>query len=213
MRIERRLVRGVAALFTILGTLATVGPLLFAGSAKNQSQTSMVATFRDDPTIPDRIQSDGAGSYEDGLQIVKAIIDRQGDFDLDTNAGGGPGARTVFLDFSAAASIGANPPFTSGYVDGYLSTGGGGLPQMAVGSFRRMRLHVSLPGYFLDFNPNAFPDTSNVLVTRTAPDAWSIEATSSDIAKLTRITTVRGKTVLTDEGNFFMPFKLTVKTK
>lgn len=202
--------RACLLLFVTLLTLA--GLDLSARGSKNPSQTSMVATFRSDVTIPDRIGSDGAGSYTDGLQNVKAIIDGVGDFDLDTSASGA-GTRTVFLDFSMPASTGANPPFTTGYMDVYLSTGGGGLPQIAVGFSKSMNIRVNLPGYFLDFNPNTYPDTANVLVTRTASDTWTIEAASTGIAKLQLVTTVRGKTVLTDEGNFFMPFKLTVKTK
>jgi len=146
------------------------------------------------------------------LDFVKAIIDGIGDFDLDTDAGGQP-IRKLHLDFGAPTSATSDPPFASGFVDAYFATKGRGMLDMAVPSSKRMGLAVNFPDWFIRFDPTQYDDTSNVLVTRISADTWEIEAAPSDIGKLLRVQTVRGKTVLTDHGNFFLPFKLTVTLK
>ena len=179
---------------------------VFAGTGISTS-----ATFRDDTTIPDRIRSDGAGPYVNGQHNVKAIIDGQGDFDLDTSASGS-GTRTLFVDLTSPTSTSATPPFTSANVDAYFSTGGGGLPQMAVGGTKMLNMQMILPNsYFLEFNPNAHPGSSSVLVTRTSSTTWSLEASATSTAQLIRSVTSHGKTTVTSEGFFYMPFKITVQ--
>lgn len=87
---------------------------------------------------------------------------------------------------------------------------------MAIGSSTRSKLAVNFDasgkGWFIRFSPNEYPDTSSVLVSRVSVDAWEIEAAPTDIAKLLSYST-RGKLVLTDEGNFFMPLRVVVKRK
>lgn len=98
-----------------------------------------------------------------------------------------------------------------------MSTGAGGLPNMAVGSSIRSKLQVSFsaPGgnqWFLRFDPSQYPDTSSVLVTRLDDATWAIEAGSTDTAKLLSAPTT-GKFVLTERGTYFMPFRVVVRKK
>lgn len=196
------------AAFGILAALSltNVNPNVSASTG-----TSTSATFRDDMTIPDRIRSDGGGAYVNGQQNIKAIIDGVGDFDLDTS-NAGHGTRTLFIDFTSPASTTATPPFSTANVDVYFSTGGGGLPQMAVGDAKMMHVQIILPGnYFLEFNPNAQPGSSSVMVTRISSTTWTIEASATSTAELLKNTTSHGKTTVTSEGFFYMPFKITVQ--
>jgi hypothetical protein len=84
---------------------------------------------------------------------------------------------------------------------------------MAVGSSKRTRLAVNFPGWFIRFDPLQYPSTSNVLVRRLSEMTWELEAAPTDIGKLLQVSTVRGRMVLTDHGDFFLPFKLTVTLK
>ena len=196
----------------LCGILA-IGSVAIAGQ-KGGADTSTPATFLDDPL--DRIRSDGHATYVNGMDDVKAIIDRAGDFDLDTNMGGGPTLRRPYLDFGAPASAGASPPFVSDTVGAYLSTGGGALTQMAVGDSAHARLNVNFSavglGWFIRFDPTQYQGTSTVLVSRVSADTWVILAAPTDIGKLHGYST-KGKMVSLDHGNFFLPFLLTVRLK
>ena len=206
----------------IVGALAiaTCGASAIGLRAGLTSDIPMTAEFRNDVQTPDRIMSDGLGLYIDRVDQVKAILDARGDFDLDTNTAGGPAFRRLVLDFTSPASCpaaGCQPPFATGAEDAYLSTGAGGLPAMPVGAAVGSTLAVNFyPGgdlqWFLRFNPSQYPDTSNVVVTRLSADTWAIEAGSNAIAKLLSAPT-KGKMVLTDRGNFFMPFRAVVRRK
>ncbi|HET9400334.1 MAG TPA: hypothetical protein VFO34_05240 [Candidatus Acidoferrales bacterium] len=198
-------------MLSAFGILAAVSLTCVNSHVSASTGISTSATFRDDTTIPDRIRSDGAGPYVNGQQDIKAIIDGVGDFDLDTS-NAPHGTRTLFIDFTSPASTSATPPFTSANVDVYFSTGGGGLPQMAVGDAKTMHVQIILPGgYFLEFNPNAQPGSSSVLVTRTSSNTWTIEASATSTAQLIQTTTSHGKTTVTNDGFFYMPFKITVQ--
>lgn len=197
---------------SFFGILAALSLTFVSSHASAGTGTSTSATFRDNTNLPDRIRSDGTGPYVNGQQNVKAIIDGVGDFDLDTSNSGRGGTRTLFVDFTSPASTGATPPFSSANVDVYFSTGGGGLLQMAVGTAKMMNVQIILPGsYFLEFNPNAHPGSSSVIVTRTSSTTWTIEASATSTAQLIQSTTSHGKTTVTSEGFFYMPFQITVQ--
>jgi len=201
----------IVSLLLAFGIFAVCSLILVSHHVGASTGTSMEATFRDDLTIPDRIRSDGGGPYINGQQSVSAIIDGQGDFDLNTSSKGAH-TRSLFVDLTSPTSSSATPPFTTAFVDAFLSTGGGGLPQMSVGSVKVMHLQIDLPNYyFLDFNPSAQPGSSTVTVTRTASDTWTIEASANSIAELRMVTTSHGKTTTTNEGLFYMPFKITAQ--
>ncbi len=88
---------------------------------------------------------------------------------------------------------------------------------MVIGTSIRSKLQVTLAAggvqWFVRFDPGQYPETSNALVTRTT-DTWEIQAGPGDIAKLLSAPT-RGKLelVLTDRGNYFMPFKIVVRRR
>ena len=193
------------------------------GSRTGATSIPVIGTFRDSTTIPDRIKSDGLGTYVDGQNGVRAVIDARGDFDLDTSTAG-PGGRTLFVDLSSCVSTSCNAPFATQDVDAFMSTGVGGLPNMAQGSSTASSLAVnfvtpSTPNtqWFLRFNPNAYPGTSTVTVTRGSASTWTIEAVTGStscgaMAKLLSAPTT-GKLILTDRGNFCVPFEVTVSLK
>lgn len=195
---------GVAALLAVSATV-----LEAVKKPPSQSTVPMTATFVDN--LGDRITSDGLGTYTDGMGGVKALIDASGNFDLQV-----PEQRQLKLDFAAPASPDADAPFPTGSEAGYISTGCGGFEDMAIGESVRSRLAINFTyggqNWFIRFDPAQYPDTSNVLVTRTADDTWEIKAGPDDIAKLLSMP-IKGRPVTTEHGNFFLPFKLVVTKK
>jgi len=187
-----------------------------AGFSKPPTTTPATAQFGDLPG--DGIRSDGQGAYFNRVDGVKAIIDGVGDFDLDTNVGSGPTARTLCLDFSTPVppNTVASAPFTSGCVDSYLSTGSGDLLQMSPGTSKNINLaaHFAASGFtwFVEFNPTTYSGTSTVSVTRSPNGTfWTIEAAApTDTAKLLSQSSAKGRTIVTDHGNFYLPMRLTV---
>ncbi len=195
---------GVAAFLAVSGTALQASKKPLA-----QRTVPMTATFADN--LGDRIMSDGLGTYTDGMDGVSALIDASGNFDLQV-----PEPRQLKLDFGAPASPDADAPFLNGSEAGYISTGCGGFEDMAIGESVRSRLAVNFTyggqNWFIRFAPGQYPDTSNVLVTRTASDTWEILAAPTDIAKLLSMP-IKGRPVTTEHGNFFLPFKLVVTKK
>lgn len=173
----------------------------------------MIDTFRSNTADPpDRIRDDGKGSYIHKIDQVRAVLDMQGDVNLRTNNSPKPDIRTLFLDFGAPASADATPPFSSAYTKAIVVTVDGHLPNIAVGSSIRSKFQVLFSigktGYFIRFGSAKYPDTSDVLITRTASDTWEIEAGPTDVAKL-----LTGDAADIPLGNFFMPFKFVTKKK
>jgi hypothetical protein len=60
------------------------------------------------------------------------------------------------------------------------------------------------------FDPNAFPGSTLLTVTRVAQGIWTIESGPSDISQLVSEATSKGKTVKVNEGLYTLPFKITV---
>jgi len=197
--------------------LILVGLTALRSAGKKPSEIPMTATFSD--SSGDRIGSDGLGPYINGVDDVYAIIDARGDFDMKTDGWGGTPKvveRMLYLDFQDPASQYFNRPFLWAYEDAFMSTGVGDLPLMGIGSYVSSNLAVnfgaSSRGYFIRFNPNTYPGTNWVRITRLSEDTWEIEAVYPAIAQLLSYPT-KGKFVLTNEGLFCMPFKVTVKKK
>ncbi len=198
----------------------------------------LTATFRDTLNGFDtRIQGDGA-PYPDG----SALITCAGEIEIKNQEDFG---RQIFLNFSDPSSPAPCEPDCLRELDTYLTapfiwrtnvmanTGDpteddgslvGGAWAIPDGQSRQSRLKVnfSTPNGTLTirFKPDAFADTSWLLVTRTSSTTWTVEAASNDIAKLMTpdfqaSTTVKGKnkTKGHDEGNFFMPFILDVEIR
>ena len=160
-------------------------------------------------------------TYVNGVEEVKAIIDDAGAFVLDTNMNTGRIHRSLYVDVRDAVS-GDGPPdhpnWTLGYgwVDAYVITTEGALSAMRVDDSRPVGLAVNFPYWSLHFRfAPAETDTDPVQVTCVgAPasgsscDTWDIEAVPETRAKLLLVSR-KGQTE--DYGNFFMPFKLTVR--
>lgn len=192
---------GVVALLVVSATVLQGGK-----RPPTNTEVPMAATFVDNSG--DRIMSDGLGPYTNGEYDVRAVIDASGNFDLKTPT------RILRLDFGAPASPDATAPFETGTEAAYMSTGCGGFQDMTVGESVRSRLAINFTyggqNWFIRFAPAEYPDTSNVLVTRTAEDTWEIQAAATDIAKLVTMP-IKGRPVTTEHGNFFLPFKVVVK--
>ena len=109
-----------------------------------------------------------------------------------------------------------NPPFETGTLQAFMSTTAcdnqGGLRDMDVGAEQV----CNLGGFFVYgkntqwfFRFGEYADTTPALVTHTGEATWVIEVPEQAIAKLLSAPT-KGRLVLTDQGNFHMPVKLTV---
>ncbi|MBA3949644.1 MAG: hypothetical protein H0X44_06835, partial [Acidobacteria bacterium] len=60
------------------------------------------------------------------------------------------------------------------------------------------------------FNAEYYPGSTDLTVTRTDLNMWIVEASTSDVAELVAVNTGKGKQVMTHEGFYTMPFKITV---
>ena len=205
--LETRLRTLPAMLLGVVVLLTVSTAFLQAGKKPpGNTQVPMTATFADNPE--DRITSDGAGAYADGVEGGTAMIDASGNFDMRVAE-----PRTLTLDFGAPASSDADAPFETGSEAGYISTGCGGFEDMAVGDSVGSRLAVNFTyggqQWFIRFEPAQYPDTTNVVVTRTGENTWEIKASPEDVAKLLSWP-IKGRPKTTEHGNFHLPFTLVV---
>lgn len=194
--------------------LASLGALAFIGLAPAGGTNygiPLTATFGD--ASGDQIGSDGKGPYINGVNNVEVVFDGRGDFHLDTSVGGQAPIRFLSLDFSQpATTITCGPPFAGPHLeDGYMTTGVGGLPTMPLNVPTASTLAVHFPGWFVKFDPSV--GGSDVTVTRTASNTWTIVSGSGTYAELQQVTQVKGKLVLTNCGSFYMPFSVTAVTQ
>ncbi len=60
------------------------------------------------------------------------------------------------------------------------------------------------------FNAEYYPGSTDLTVTRTSENTWEVEASVNDVAELVAINSGKGKQVMTHEGFYTMPFKITV---
>ncbi len=221
--IDRRYGLWFAAGLAFCGAVALVG---LAPAALATYGTPITVAFRASISNPgtDQIGSDVGTPYVNG-GAVQAVLDDSGNLHFDTDLHGLPGGRTLFLAFQDAvpgtACNTCGPPFTTPtLVDAFMSTNGvavggtvvGGLLQMPVPSTGRTNLAVNFvyngSGWFIRFSPNAYPGSTQVSVTRSDAQNWTIEASSTDIAGLISVSG-HGK-VLTPEGEFNMPTQIMV---
>jgi hypothetical protein len=164
----------------------------------------------------DGIRSDGSGAYVDGENRVRAVLVADGNFALKTNDSNKAPIRTLTFDFLHPVSVEYNRPFVSESVQAFMSTtdcaNPGGLRDMGVGSSQV----CNLGGFFLYgkntqwfFRFGEYADTTAATVTHPDEATWVIEVPGPAVAKLFSAPT-KGRLVLTDQGNFYMPVKLTV---
>ncbi len=212
--------------------LATAGTAA-AGKKPTAGKSPVTAEFREPPLggDGDRIDSDGGGIYDDGVNGVKAYIqpDSQlADFFLDLITT--KGARELFVDFGDCVTPGTcSPPFLSDTVfyNTQLQTRAVNLPGLPLGVPTQARLHLNFwapdpqlnfqnRGWFLRFDPEdqgTSCRSSFVTVTKTSanPDVWVIEADADDEACLG----AHGlkKIPAQQRGKYHLPFQVTVRAK
>ena len=197
--------------------------IAFAASAAGPAkEISISIAFGD--SAGDRIMSDGGGAYINGANGVSAVFDASGDSDLNTQSS--RCNRMLLLNFADPQTTPWSRPFIQQYVQAFLSTSGAqtleGNPitnrllGMDVGqtALTNLNINFSTPGlvWFIRFNPS-FSGATTVLVTRVSQDTWTIYAAGANATAKLLSYPPKGKYVLTDHGNFLMPFELTVKLK
>ena len=202
-------------LLVLLSCLALALVILAAKGGPPQ-ETPVSVRFRD--ALSDRIQSDDGGAYNHGVDGVRAVLVANGNLALKTHDTNSAVVRELLFGFQDPVPPNTTIPFGGTIeIEAFRSTSGcdGGLRGMTPGSSQYCNFggHFAVPGtktqWFVRFASDDYPDTTNVLVSRLSATEWEIEAFATDIAKLLSAPTT-GKLVLTDQGNYYMPTKLTV---
>jgi hypothetical protein len=217
---------------TGIGAAGFLAPAPVQGGKPNPD-LPVTSTLTDAGSVVDgtnyRIQSDGNGSYFNGVASVESIIQGAlGDWVLDASAST---SRSVLVDFRdpAPGSSTSNAPFEwqlikARFISKCSLLQSGGYLSMAAGSTMNCPLHAAFTfggaSYRLTMNPANDGATSYAQVTCNAVNAsgkcnnWTVtpvtQADSSvrSIAVLLRDTTVKGKTTTTNLGYFYMTFQI-----
>ena len=195
------------------------------GGGGDPSTTPIFVRFVD--RLGDKILSDGRGDYIDSLESVQAILDQSGDLHMDTAFKTREVLRRVSLDFSDRAADGADGnllPFVSDTIDIFMSTSAcpkeDRLRAMIEGETLHCNLNINFVvsgvQWFVRFSPSQYPGTEQVLVaclTGNPCSNWVLRADAGhNIAKLLS-TPTRGKSILSDRGDFRLPTELTITLK
>ncbi len=208
----------------LIGIWVATVTVAIAQKQNNLPVTSTIA----DGTL--QIQSDDLGPYKN-TKAVQSIIQPIGDWVLNTNYSS-LSTRSVYLDFSQpVAGTGPNggepvAPFASELVKARLITQcptyGHSMLLLGDGDSIQCGLVIHFDyganSYRLTMNPaNYATDFVNVTCIGAATgnqcNHWSIlpaDTSGINVSKLLLLTTVKGKNVATDQGNFFMSFSIDV---
>lgn len=200
--------------------------------------TPVTASFRCPLSLEcvavDRIQGDMAGGYTGAPTAPEQgpYFDSESHLYFPLQPGRG---RFVSLDFSAplgtppcAANAtcrknvttlitdDSRPAAITNPVDAMGSLLPNGFLSVAVGQSVRARYKLNFADpsgrsllWTVRFNSNVYPGSTDVTVTRTATNSWTVEASASDVAELVS-TTTSGRQIAVNEGYYSMPFKITV---
>ena len=181
----------------------------------------------------DRITGDGLGPYVGTSGDQGAFFNENHKLDIHYTASYG---RTITADFGDVVASGAcmaagncrkNFSFAEVRATSYPSITNpvnaaqdalpNGFNDIPVGgsSKARFKLDFADPAgraliWTVRFNSEFYPGSSDLTVTRTAENTWVVEATASDVAELVAINSGKGKQIMTHEGFYTMPFKITV---
>lgn len=181
----------------------------------------------------DRITGDGLGPYVGNAALEGAFFNIYNRllFDYTTNYG-----RAITFDFgdfvangTCAATGTCRKNFTvadvratvypsiTNPIDAAQTALPNGFADIPVGGASKARFKFDFAdpagrafNWTVRFNSEFYPGSTDLTVTRTALDTWIVEATTSDVAELVAINTGRGKTIMTHEGFYTMPFRITV---
>lgn len=187
------------------------------------------------------IQSDGSCDYYDGADGVAASLDQHGNLIIDFQTTSTP-LRRVDFDYSTPFIPNGPEPPSGLQADSYLATlkrnedsAYVALQNMAVGTAQCVRLGWTFDSqdgttqwrnsFQRNLSPFDISQTSYGIVTRTDADTWEVEpkgsscsnppSSSSSLATVARVShsSTRGKSVHTDDGLYYMPFKLTLRRR
>jgi hypothetical protein len=219
--------------------LAAASPLT-AQKPGTSSEVPLAVTIADRSLTEDyRIESDGSGAYVHGQNGVAARLDQYGNLIINFGGGRKGGTRRVSFDYACPYENGAQcntaaiePP--SGLHDqSYVST-------VCPADAPCPRIQEILPGVgqcvqlnwqFIDAQGrlwrNGFHRTRDLpnqqgtafaVVTRNLDHTWSVEPSAAScqagnaagVARTFLVESVKGRSVFTDYGEFWLPFRLTL---
>ena len=120
------------------------------------------------------------------------------------------------MDFSTASVNVPNMGFNINPTDENDNVLPNGLMDIRVGgsAFARVKINFDDPSgrdylWTIRFNPGQYAGSTHVRLTRVDEVTWIAEATAEERARLVAINN-KGKLVMTDEGLYIMPFKVTI---
>lgn len=181
----------------------------------------------------DRITGDGLGPYVGNAAGEGAFFNDNNKLDIHYTASYG---RTIVADFGDLVANGAcvtagncrknfniadvratSYPSITNPVNASQDALPNGFFDIPVGgsSKARFKLDFADPAggpyiFTVRFNAEFYPGSTDLTVTRVDLNTWVVEATASDVAELVAINTNKGKQIMTREGFYTMPFKITV---
>lgn len=233
-------VRNRAPLVLLVVSIASVVVFGQKGGKPKPQLLHATASFRCGAIIPDwscgpagfvvadAIMGDG-GSYVgtgDLLSGSGALLRDDGEAHFDVRAGSGRKIHLNFTEQVAAPSGTPRKTFTNATLDAFhLHTNvvtPAGL--VADGGLRAIPLYQTWPSrivafwtdsygvtYTIRFNPEHYPGSTNVWITRDGDTAWTIEALHTDVGQLLSTVEQKGKpSSPANEGFYSMPFKITL---
>lgn len=181
----------------------------------------------------DRITGDGLGPYVGNAAGEGAFFNDNNKLDIHYTTSYG---RTIVADFGDLVANGAcvtagncrknfnvadvrTTPYPS--ITNPVNASQDALPNgfydIPVGGSSKARFKLDFPDpagrafvWTVRFNSELYPGSTDLTVTRTALNTWIVEATNDDVAELVAINTSKGKQIMTREGFYTMPFKITV---
>ena len=200
--------KSTVVVFALLILILLIGSS-FAKAKQTSTATPVTAVFTDH--LDDSIRSDGRGAYLNGVDGVQSIIDSFADFILQLHYAGKKSSlrREMFFDFTKAITESGAINRGTFYEDAFLNVDSIGT--LAIGQSRSSQAQFNTQVGLLRFNPEKYPGTSYVLVTRTSATTWVITAsgtTGGDVAAL--VQQAKGNT-FQYLGSYHMPFQITVQ--
>ncbi len=218
---------------TFLLIILAIGTLtinVFAQKNKpSNSDTIVTSTFQDIDSSSNlfyTIRSDSAGDYVNGTSSVVSVIQGIGDWELDLLLSA---TRQVFFDFSSPTGTNINgvaPPSSGAYPARFLAQcsvrPGKKLQDLKISDGTiycpvNAQIKVGSDTYSVRFRTVEFPGSTDVAWSCTSEvngkcTRWRMEsAPGGSIARLLKLTTVRGKTTTKSGSLFYFTFKVDLR--
>lgn len=236
---HRRLVFGAASLIAILSSHSVAAqkgkpaPAPTGVPVSADLRCPQAADCTTDAGRIDRITGDGQGPYVGNAALEGAFFNAYNKLVFDYTTAYGRTITADFRDFVGNGScvaagncrknfdfadVRATPyPSITNPVDASQEPLPNGFVDIPVGgsSKARFKLDFADPAgrpltWTVRFNAEYYPGSSDLSVTRISENTWVVEASVSDVAELVASNTNRGKRIVTHEGFYTMPFKITV---